>query len=620
MIKKMHDKKSTTAVESSVEEKVDRQLMISELHADLHGLVMMPADDAEIRESFRKRAIKHTNAVGVAQLTVDADGNWDLKPGDSTGRVPRRHDFVTRFGKSCETTINRGSIQVESFLGLQAVFLPVSIAGVRPEVILILTQEKDYQTTVFVAQIILEYYSVWLKERSSTDNAWKLNSLAALIELVSEIEKTDDRQVACQTVVNELARYLGCDHVAIGLVDGRKIQLSAIAGQPSSDANSSVYRINETALAESWLRDECAVCSPEVNEQSHLLLAHEQMRRECGYATIVSTPLKTPDGRKVGALLVGGKQKSQSGERLLNFLRAAAPRIASAIEVVQRAEVSQAQKWIRVVLDRLRTWQGTIWMGLGVAMIGILCVKQPYKIRCGCELNAATRQFAVAPFDGIVQEFLVESGDVVQQGDLLAKMDSQSIRFKLASVTADRAKASKQHDIELNQGEVSKALVADLETKSLAAEELLLQHQASQIEVCSPINGIVLAEKSEQSDGASVTKGEVLFELGKFHPITIEVNVPADEIAHVKIGQWVKVWVEGFESQPISARIQKLSPRSENRGGRNAFVAQIEIDNSSGRYRPGMKGHVRIDTLPKTLAWNLFHKPWDFFVSRMTWW
>ena len=133
--------KTSKVPEVDVANRVDRQLLISQLHADLHGLVMMPSDDAEIRESFRKRAIEYSGAVGVAHLTVDADGNWDLKPGNSTGRVPRRQDFVTRFGKSCQTTIDRNSIQLESFLGLQAVFLPVNIAGVRPEVILILTQE-----------------------------------------------------------------------------------------------------------------------------------------------------------------------------------------------------------------------------------------------------------------------------------------------------------------------------------------------------------------------------------------------------------------------------------------------------------------------------------------------
>ena len=599
---------------------MNRQLVVAQLHADLHGLMMMPADDAEIREGFRKRTIEHTKAIGVAHLTVDAEGVWDLKPGDSTGRVPRRHDFVTRFGKSCQTTIERNSIQFESFLGLQAVFLPVNIAGIRPEVILILTQETDYQETIFVSEIILEYYSVWLKERSSTDNAWKLNSLAALIELVSEIENTDDCTVAAQTVVNELVRYLGCDHAAIGIVEGKKIRVRAIAGQANTDVNSAAFQINETALSESFLRDEPAIWSSDSQEKSHLLLAHEQFGREQGYTAIVSAPLKKPDGEKVGAILIGHKRLDKTNDRLFNFIRAAAPRIASAVEVVKRAEVSQAQKWMRHCVEGLKTIKGTIWIGLGVAIVAILCVKQPYKIRCGCELNAATRQFSVAPFEGIVRKFYVEPGDVVHQGDLLAEMDGQSIQFKLASVTADLQKAKKQHDIELNQGEISNALVADLETKSLTADQALLYHQKSQIEVRSPINGVVLAEQSEQSDGTSVSKGEVLFELGTFHPIVIEINIPAEEIAHVKIGQWVKVWIEGYEAKTIYAKIQKLSPRSENREGRNAFVAQIEVDNSAGRLRPGMKGHVRIDTEPKTLAWNLFHKPWNFVVSRLTWW
>ena len=38
------------------------------------------------------------------------------------------------------------------------------------------------------------------------------------------------------------------------------------------------------------------------------------------------------------------------------------------------------------------------------------------------------------------------------------------------------------------------------------------------------------------------------------------------------------------------------------------------------RFRPGMSGSARIDGPKRPLGWNLFHKPWEFLVSRLTWW
>ncbi len=592
---------------------------IASLHAELHGLVMMPAEDATIREQFRKRTMSATNAVGVANLEMLEDGTWDLRPGNSTGRVPRRHDFVEKFSQSCSATLERGSIQLESFLGLQAIFVPVLVTGCRPEVLLILTRDSDPRHAVFVAEIILDYFVLWLKQRNTTDNAWKLNSLAALIELVSAIEKTDDRREAAQTIANEFVRYLGCEHAAVGLTKGRKIRVEAIAGLSAGDTSSEIHKLNEAALNESWLRDEAAVWPASEEESSHLLLAHKQLAAESDLTSVVSAPLRTPDNEVVGTVLVGCKNLQDSG-RLFNFIRAASPRIASAVEVVKRAEVSKFTKLCRSVQSGCKAVEGRIWLGVAAVLIGLLFVPMRYHVRCGCELNSKNRQFSVAPFNGIVETIHVQPGDMVKKGQLLASMDGQAIRFQLASVAADLAKAKKERDIELSNGDIPRSLVAELEAKSLSAENELLKFQQSQVEVRAPIDGIVLAEQFENAEGASITKGDVLFEVGSFDPLTIEVNIPAEEIAHVRVGMTTKVWVSGYESRPFKAQLTSVSPRSEMRDSRNVFVAQFEIQNDEGLFRPGMNGQVRIDTDAKTLGWNLFHKPWNFMVSRLTWW
>ncbi len=274
------------------------------LHANLHTLTVLQDEDSKIREGFLKQIMEHAGAVGVAHIILTEDGNWDLKPHHSLGRVPRRHDFIEKFGRNCDATIQRQAIQIESFLGLQAVFAPVQIAGTRPEVLLVLAQEASTSQTLFVIEIVLEYFALWIRHRNSNDNGWKLTSLAALVELVSDIERSDTVKSACELVANELIRHLQCKHVVVGHIHKGKMRVQAISGQSDTKTGSDAYQLNETALNECWLRDETGTWPANENNNQHLLLAHKQLAKEFDYEAVLSIPLRTPGEDVIGAILI----------------------------------------------------------------------------------------------------------------------------------------------------------------------------------------------------------------------------------------------------------------------------------------------------------------------------
>ena len=593
-------------------------MYIASIHTELHALSTSSADQLVIREGFRKQAMTASKAVGVAHLIQDRDGNWTLRPDHTTGKVPSRSDFIDKFGKNCDATLQRNAIQIESFLGLSAIFAPIQSVG-RPEVLLLLTKDASPQV-LFLVEVICEYLASWLRDRSSHDDRWKLVSLAALVELVSKIESKATVAEAGQVIANELVRHLPCDHVAVGAVKSGRIRMLAISGTDELKANSEAYQQNETALNECWIRNELGCWPSEEKANRHLLLAHRQLAQANNYQSVTSLPIETPEEEVVGAVLLAGTNLPPDDPRLTNFVRAAAPRLASALAVVDRAEKSKLWQSLDYCIQQMRTRKGRLWGGVLAAIACIMMVPFPYRIRCSCVLDATERRYAVAPFDGIVKKGHVEPGDLVKSGALLASMDGQQLRYRMASVAADLAKAKKQSDIDLTKGDIPASLVAKLEAESLDAEKTQLEIREKRIEISSPIDGMVLSGSLEHAQGASVTTGQVLYEIGPLDRLTIEVPIPADEIGHVEVGQKVRVWVKGFESKPLVATIEKIAPRSELREAMNVFVAEATIDNPGSRYRPGMKGRVRIDAASHTLAWNLFHKPWGYLVSRFTWW
>ena len=263
---------------------------------------------------------------------------------------------------------------------------------------------------------------------------------------------------------------------------------------------------------------------------------------------------------------------------------------------------------------------GAVALGVVAILIGTMMLKSTYRIRCSCEIEPISPRFAVAPYEGLIEEAYVRPGDIVEAGQLLARMDQRPIDYELASVVASIFKASKQREVDLAKRNVPGSMLADLESQSLNAERNLLEYRKKQVEIRSPISGVVLNGAEDDFASVSVVTGETLFQIGSLDRLRICITIPAEEIAHVEVGQTARIWVEGFESNSFATAIDLVRPRSELKEARNVFIAEVEIDNAEFEFRPGMKGKVRIDCGKNTLAWNLFHKPYNFVMSRMVWW
>lgn len=614
------DTRSTDRAEGNKSSNEPESMQTAQLHLDLNRLTTLEGDESEIRAEFRKVIQQYTGAVGVGHVIRDQDGSWDLKQHHSTGRVPRRQDFVDRFAKCCNITVERNAIQIESFLGLESFYTPIQVFGLADEVLLVLSAEKNSSKVLFALEVIAAYFGLWLKGKRSKRTDWKLSSLAALIELVSEVEKQSTLRAGCQVIASEMARHLNCQQVAIATNLRSKIQVQALSGASSLETSSTLARDLQTALSETLLRDEMSQWPNEKVEDQQLLLAHKQLANHLGLEAVSSIPLTTPDGNQVGAVILAGSLDLLQGDRLPNFLRASAPRLASALEVVDRAQVSRLRLALRTFKAKMATARGRVLAFSALAVFALLMIPIPYRIRSSCKVDSTVKRFVVAPFNGTIERGYFEPGDKVKSGDLLAEMDDQEIRYELAGIRAEKRQAMKQREIQLAERNVGSSLLSDLESKRLAARQSLLEHQKQQVEMRSPIDGIILSGSLERSQGVSVELGKVLYEVGPLDQLKIQISIPAEEISHVEVGQNARVWIKGLENQSFIGEIGRIQPRSELRDSRNVFVADIRVENSEGLLRPGMEGSVRIDCDSKPLIWNLFHKPWEYIVSRITWW
>lgn len=215
-----------------------------------------------------------------------------------------------------------------------------------------------------------------------------------------------------------------------------------------------------------------------------------------------------------------------------------------------------------------------------------------------------------------VRETLVQEGDAVHKGQVIARFDTADLRARLTSQDAsvDEAQAKlamaqknrlsnetllKQNYISQNAFDTTNNSV-ELATASLKSANA--QHQIAQLaladtEVKSPVDGII-SKRSVQA-GDKVSPDTALFGIVNLSQLTLEAQVPSSEIPRVKIGQQVNFHVDGFGTRNFSGKVARINPATE--AGSRSMLVYIAVGNFDAALKGGMfaKGSL---TLEKSAA------------------
>jgi multidrug efflux pump subunit AcrA (membrane-fusion protein) len=332
---------------------------------------------------------------------------------------------------------------------------------------------------------------------------------------------------------------------------------------------------------------------------------------------VLSVPLRDADETIVGSLICTGEARRLLVEPTRRFLDAAAVPVGAALASARRSEGGRCIRSMRTASKWLKSWGGWLALAGTCGVAGVLSIPMTYRIPARGELAVVERRVSVAPFEGLLLETLAAPGDVVEAGQPLARMDGREVHWELAGVLAERERAARERDTALAAHDVSRSLMAGLEVERLQTREELLRNRLDRLEVRSPLTGIVLSGSLERRENVPVDVGQALYEIAPLEALRLEVAVPAAEISHVRPGMVVEVRLAGTASEIVTGRISRIRPASELRGGRNVFIAHVELPNPDGRWRPGMEGSVRIVGDSHPLGWNLFHRAWEYLLTRV---
>jgi biotin carboxyl carrier protein len=598
---------------------VDQQVL--QIVSDRH-------DEKTVRSKFVQLILSQTGVVGAGFIHENMDDQWMLAiKHPSSGRLPSREFFNENGTEACSKVISSTNVQfVDSGIkDMKLGMVSLKRRGAQPE-ILIASITASTQTVAIskMLQTIARALTLWLDSQQASDAEWQVIALSAVIDMIGKIENRGDLDSACEEAANLLANRIGCGSVAVGWLEKGRMNLKAISGVSKIDHGSEASRNYVQALVESSTRKQSGLFPAANLENNHLLQAHKQLAAVTQSDAVMSVPLfsdhEEDNDLPLGAIVFTGERALIHSNQVARFGETAAPAIAGALKVVSQNRLTSVKKVKRFVKRKISRAKRVAIVGSIIVATLLMFVPIKYRVRCNCVAEAVSRRFAVAPFAGQIISGHKEIGDVVKAGDLLAEMDGRTIRWELSGVEAEREQSLLTRESELFQRNIPKAILAELEFDRLEAQKSVLKYQRDNLDITSPVDGVVLSGSLERAEAASVETGQVLFEIGPTKPLKVEIAIPDDEVSQIKVGHPVKIWIDGQESDPITGEINQIHPRSETRNADNVFIAEIEFANEDERLRPGMKGSARIDGERRPLGWCLFHKPVNWLRSRLTWW
>jgi len=210
-------------------------------------------------------------------------------------------------------------------------------------------------------------------------------------------------------------------------------------------------------------------------------------------------------------------------------------------------------------------------------------------------LQADQEATVVAKVGGEVRELLVEEGDHVKAGQVLARLDGDRLRFELQQTEVNLRKLEREYQrtLELfNRKLVASQAVdnARSEMEWLKAARDLAQLNVGYTEIRAPIAGVISARHIKV--GNTINVNDRTFQVTDLDPLIAEVHVPEREFAKLRAEQAVTIIVDALSGANFAGRVQRISPTLDPATG--TFKATIEVLDPKRELKPGMFARVGI--------------------------
>lgn len=209
-------------------------------------------------------------------------------------------------------------------------------------------------------------------------------------------------------------------------------------------------------------------------------------------------------------------------------------------------------------------------------------------------LEAPGEAGVVSKTTGVVLKLMAEEGDIVQAGQVLARLDPDRKGLALAQSQAQLKKLESEFKRsqelfarQLVSADAHDKLRSELDIQRAAVDIAKLEYAYTNI--VAPISGVVAQRMVKE--GNLVQTNATLFRIVDVSRLEAVLNVPERELATMKAGLPVKMHVDAVPGAAFEGTVDRVSPVVDSGSGTFRVVASFA---GAELLRPGMFGRVEV--------------------------
>lgn len=167
---------------------------------------------------------------------------------------------------------------------------------------------------------------------------------------------------------------------------------------------------------------------------------------------------------------------------------------------------------------------------------------------------------------GTVLRVLVEEGNAVRPGQLLAELDGREVAAQLARAKAILANAEAEHKRaeQLRASGLNSAAALDVAQSAFAtarADADLWQTRFNFTRITAPVSGVVIAKRVER--GGAVSANDPMFDIADVSQLVVRVLISELDVVRLDPAGAVSLQLDAYPGVALTGRIRRIFPSAD---------------------------------------------------------
>lgn len=590
-------------------------------------------DNTEFWGSWLAVVCLQIGRVGGAVLLLGPDSDGAFTP---AAVWPRATLDMKYLSPAAERTLNERRGIVLNADGALAVTpdqrayvgYPIEVAGLLHGAV-VLDVAPGPESGLQRALRLLHWSSAWLaddfRKRALGERDARLNRQGIVLALVATAVQEHRSGPAALAVVNELAGQLECDRVSIGFERSGSVEVKAISHTATFDPKMKLARLIGEAMDE-VLDLDAPVAYPLRDDDEIGIFAHRELAREFRDVAICSAPLI--NGRQtIGVLTLERGAGAAFDAETVEMLKTAGEVLGPVFGLkrdIERGMLRRAwgasRKGAQVLVGAGHPGAKLIALVVIAIAVFFSLATATYRVSAKTVVEGAVERVAAAPFDGYILQSLVRAGDTVRKDEALVRLDDRELKLEQTRLLSEREQLVRRQRQALATRDRAQVVELAAQIEEVAAAQALVDEKLSRATLTAPFDGIVVSGDLSQLVGAPVEQGRTLFQIAPLDAYRVILEIDERDISHVSVGQHGELTLSGMPNQHMDFSVQRITPVSTTKEGRNFFRVEAHLNNGSEPVRPGMEGVGKIAVDERRLIWIWTHSFVDWLTLTLWKW